>query len=207
MLKYRSIKKEGLAEILVERSRFIAKARPVESKEEALDFFDEIKREHRTATHNVPAFVIGEKSHLLWASDDGEPQGTSGPPILQMLQKEGLTNIAVIVTRYFGGIKLGTGGLVRAYTAAAKAAVEDGGICEAHQMTAGKFKLDYSYLGILQNLEREGEFSILSIDYQDKIIIEIMTEPEKTEELIAEISNISGGQYEEISRDIKLIRI
>lgn len=207
MLKYKSVKKEAMAETIVEKSRFIARVKPVETKEEALEFFDEVRTKHRTATHNVPAFVLGEKSHLLWTSDDGEPQGTSGPPILQMLQKEELTNIALIVTRYYGGIKLGTGGLVRAYTGAAKAAIEAAGICQVYEMSVLKFKLDYSHLGKIQNLEGEDSFSILDVEYEDKIIIEIMTEPEKTEELLASISNISAGQYEEISRKIKLVRI
>lgn len=207
MLKYRSIKREAEAETVIDRSRFIARAKPVETREEALEFFNEIKTKHRTATHNVPAFVLGEKSHLLWTSDDGEPQGTSGPPILQMLQREGLTNLAVMVTRYYGGIKLGTGGLVRAYTAAAKAALEASGVCEVHEMFVVKLKLDYSHLGKIQNLEAEGEFSILDIEYEDKITIELMTEPEKSEELVGNISNITAGQYEEINRKNKLVRI
>ena len=207
MLKYKSIKKEAEAEICVEKSRFIASAKPVETKDEALAFFDEIRSNHRNATHNVPAFILGDKGHLLWASDDGEPQGTAGPPILQMLQKEDLTNLAVMVTRYFGGIKLGTGGLVRAYTAAAKAAINEAGICEVHEMFALKIKLDYSYLGKIQNLESEGNFKIMDIDYQDKITLELMTDPSYLEELTSSIANICGGQYEEVNRQIKLARI
>lgn len=118
-LLYKTIAKEAEATQIIERSRFIAHVKPVETREEAENFITEIKAKYRDATHNVPAMVIGDKLQIQWASDDGEPQGTSGAPMVQMLVKEGITNIVVVVTRYFGGIKLGTGGLVRAYTSSA----------------------------------------------------------------------------------------
>ncbi len=204
MLKYKSIKKEAEAEIIVEKSRFIACARPVMSKEEALDFFDVVRASHKNATHNVPAFVVGEKGHLLWASDDGEPQGTAGPPILQMLQKEDLTNLAVMVTRYFGGIKLGTGGLVRAYTAAAKAVLDAADVCEVHEMIVLEVKLDYSYLGKIQNLEQKCDFSIRSIRYEDMVTVEMITDSDNIDILLGNISNITAGKYEEVSRSLNL---
>jgi hypothetical protein len=113
---------------MIEKSRFIGRIREVASKDEADCFFAEIRKAHRAATHNVPAFVIGDAMQLQWASDDGEPQGTSGAPIVHMLTSEGVTNAAVMVTRYFGGVKLGTGGLVRAYTMTAKAALDAAGV-------------------------------------------------------------------------------
>ncbi len=205
MIRYRSIKKEALAEQIIEKSRFIAHVRPVETKEEALDFFEEIRSVHKAATHNVPAYVIGEKSHLQWASDDGEPQGTSGAPIVQMLVKEGLTNIAVIVTRYFGGIKLGTGGLVRAYTGAAKEAIQAAGICDVREMNTLCVKLDYSYLGKLQNLSDNSFFTIGNVKYEDKIIVDLRMEPEKWDEVISMLSNLTGGQYKVLGTRQELI--
>jgi len=121
--------KEAETEQVIDRSRFIGHVKPVESREEAEAFLAEIRAKHKTANHNVPAFVVGDQFQLQWASDDGEPQGTSGAPIVQMLVKEGITDLAVVITRYFGGIKLGTGGLVRAYTGTAKLALAAGGIC------------------------------------------------------------------------------
>ncbi len=206
MIRYRSIKKEALAEHIIEKSRFIAHARPVETKEDALDFFEQIRSEHKSATHNVPAYVIGEKSHLQWASDDGEPQGTSGAPIVQMLVKEGLTNIAVIVTRYFGGIKLGTGGLVRAYTGAAKAAIQAAGVCNVKEMNTLSVKLDYSFLGKLQNLADSSLFTINNVKYEDKVIIDLSMEPEKWDEVLSMLSNLTGGQFTELGTRQELIK-
>ena len=141
MIKYKTIMKEAEIEQTIDRSRFIGHVKPVESREEAEAFISEIRSKHKTATHNVPAFVIGDQFQLQWASDDGEPQGTSGAPIVQMLVKEGVTNIAVVITRYFGGIKLGTGGLVRAYTGTTKLALEESGICAVKELNELKKKL------------------------------------------------------------------
>ena len=206
MIRYRSIKKEALTEHIIEKSRFIAHARPVESKEDALDFFEQIRSVHKSATHNVPAYVIGEKSHLQWASDDGEPQGTSGAPIVQMLVKEGLTNIAVIVTRYFGGIKLGTGGLVRAYTGAAKSAIQAAGVCDVREMNTLSVKLDYSFLGKLRNLADSSLFTINNEKYEDKVIIDLSMEPEKWDEVMSMLSNLTGGQFTELGTRQELIK-
>ncbi|MDD2484267.1 MAG: YigZ family protein [Eubacteriales bacterium] len=206
MLRYRTIKKEAEAELLVEKSRFIAYVKPVGSKEEADAFFSKIRGLHRNANHNVPAFVIGERFEQQWASDDGEPQGTSGVPMLQMMIKEGLTNVAVIVTRYFGGIKLGTGGLMRAYTGAAKQALLAAEICEVHELALLAFSMDYTYLGKLQNLSENGEFQILETTFTDKVAVTIAVEPERTEELRKTIANLSGGRVTELSEGKQLVK-
>lgn len=206
MIRYRSIRKEGFSEQFIERSRFIAHVKPVETKDEALDFFYSIRSLHKAATHNVPAYVLGEKGHLQWASDDGEPQGTAGAPILQMLVKEELTNIAVMVTRYFGGIKLGTGGLVRAYTGTAKSAIEVVGTCNVIEMNTLSVKLDYSFLSKLQNLAENGVFQIGNIVYEDKVTVDISMEPEKWGEVMECLSNLTGGQYMEIGSRQELMK-
>ena len=125
---YRSIYEYAEAEYVIERSRFIAHASPAATPEEARLFAAEIKERYKDATHNVPAFVCGAGKEHQWASDDGEPSGTSGMPVLKLITSEDLTNIVLVITRYFGGIKLGTGGLARAYTHAAKLANEKDGI-------------------------------------------------------------------------------
>ncbi len=207
MIRFRSVKKETEAEQTIERSRFIAYVKPVETKEEALVFFDSIRTLHRGAAHNVPAYVIGEKSDLQWASDDGEPQGTSGAPIVQMLVKEGITNVAIIVTRYFGGIKLGTGGLVRAYTGTAKLAIEKAGICDVREMNTLSVKLDYSHLGKLQNLADGTIFTIGGITYEDKVTADLIMEPEKLDKVTSIISNLTGGDFMEMGMRQELIKI
>ena len=125
MLKtYRTVEQLGQDEVVIEKSTFIGYARPVENEEAALAFIQEIKKKHRDATHNVPAYVLGEHNEVQRCNDDGEPSGTAGVPVLEVLKKENVRNVAIVVTRYFGGIKLGTGGLVRAYTKGAKVALE-----------------------------------------------------------------------------------
>jgi uncharacterized YigZ family protein len=134
MVNYKTVDKEAMAEQVIEKSRFIGYIKPVETREEAEDFIRKIKSMHKGATHNVPAYVIGDKAQIQWASDDGEPSGTSGAPMLHMLTGEGITNVVIVVTRYFGGIKLGTGGLVRAYTGTARLTLEAAGLCEVREL-------------------------------------------------------------------------
>ena len=145
MKLYNTIEKEAVAEQIIERSRFITYIKPVSSKEEADEFIASIKKKHRDATHNVPAMVIGDKMQIQWASDDGEPQGTSGAPMVKMFVNAGITNVVVVVTRYFGGIKLGTGGLARAYTSSAKLGLEAAGVCEIWEQSCLTFSFDYTY--------------------------------------------------------------
>lgn len=130
MKLYKTVEKEASASQIIEKSKFITYVKPVSSKEEADAFIAEIRKKHKDATHNVPAMVIGDKMQLQWASDDGEPQGTSGAPMVKLLTSEEITDTVIVVTRYFGGIKLGTGGLVRAYTSSAKLGLEAAGVAE-----------------------------------------------------------------------------
>lgn len=179
---YTTIEKEAHAEQIIERSRFISHAKPVSSKEEADAFIAEIRSRYKDATHNVPAMVIGDKMQLQWGSDDGEPQGTSGAPIVQMLVKEGLTNLVVVVTRYFGGIKLGTGGLVRAYTGSAKLAVEAAGKFEVREFIRTEFSIPYSLYDKVKYLSDSEPFTIVSSSFTDSVLLEI--EYEKDDESI-----------------------
>ena len=189
---YRTIMKEAVAEQVIERSRFIAHAKPVDTREEAEEFIAKIKAGYRDATHNVPAMVIGEKSQIQWASDDGEPQGTSGAPMVQMLTKRGITHIVIVVTRYFGGIKLGTGGLVRAYTSSAQLALEEAGICGVLEMCSMEMEIDYTYLAKFQKLAG-GDFEIADVQYGEKITMTIHAMTEKIETVKGMINNITSG--------------
>lgn len=196
---YRTIRKEACETQIIEKSKFIAHAKPVETREEADKFIGEIKSRYKDATHNVPAMVLGEKCQIQWASDDGEPQGTSGAPMVQMLVGEGLTNLVVVVTRYFGGIKLGTGGLVRAYTSSAKLAVEAAGICSVQQVCRLGVTLDYTYLSRFQQMasesisEGDGGFVIGDINYGEKVRLELITPEENLENLTGMIANMTAG--------------
>lgn len=212
---YKTVRKQAEAVQVIDKSRFIAHVFPVESREEADAFLAEIREKYKDATHNVPAMVIGDKSQIQWASDDGEPQGTSGAPMVQMMVKEGLTNLIVVVTRYFGGIKLGTGGLVRAYTSSAKLGLEAAGVCSVWEMAELTVKIDYPYLAKIQNMaseqldleeaDREGEenlsnFRIANIQYTDKIEMKIQTFPGSLTNVELLFQNITSGKAEVISQ-------
>lgn len=212
---YKTVRKQAEAVQVIDKSRFIAHVFPVESREEADAFLAEIREKYKDATHNVPAMVIGDKSQIQWASDDGEPQGTSGAPMVQMMVKEGLTNLIVVVTRYFGGIKLGTGGLVRAYTSSAKLGLEAAGVCSVREMAELTVKIDYPYLAKIQNMaseqldleeaDREGaenlsNFRIANIQYTDKIEMKIQTFPGSLTNVELLFQNITSGKAEVISQ-------
>ena len=156
-------------------------------------FIEGIRTQYKDATHNVPAFIVGEKSELKWTSDDGEPQGTSGPPMLQMLEREGLTNIVCVVTRYFGGIKLGTGGLVRAYTSSAKLALKAAGKHTVKDVTRMNVTIPYTLLGKLQNLEKSEPFAIDDIIYQDTVTLSLSMDLELEDRIKALLMEISSG--------------
>jgi uncharacterized YigZ family protein len=198
---------EAEAEQIIDKSRFIGHIKPVETREEAEVFFGEIRSKHKAATHNVPAFVIGDQFQQQWASDDGEPQGTSGAPIVQMLVKEGITNLAVIITRYFGGIKLGTGGLVRAYTGTTKLALEQAEICAAKELNQLKVRLDYTFHGKLQNLTSNGIFVIVGTTFDDAVTVDLAIEPENTEEVRTILSNLTGGSAVILSESMSLAKV
>lgn len=193
MKLYRTVMESAVAEQIIEKSKFITYIKPVSSKEEADAFIGEIKKMHRDATHNVPAMVIGDKMQIQWASDDGEPQGTSGAPMVKMLVSAGITNVVVVVTRYFGGIKLGTGGLARAYTSSAKLGLEAAGVCDVEQQLSITYRLDYTYLAKLQNMAGDS-FDIADIRYSDMVEVDLICNPEEKEAVLAMIANLTGGK-------------
>ena len=195
MKLYSTVRGQGQAEQIIEKSRFIAYVSPAETKEEADAFIASIRKKHKDATHNVPAMVLGDKFQVQWASDDGEPQGTSGAPMVQLLVNEGITNVVVVVTRYFGGIKLGTGGLVRAYTSSAKLGLEAAGVCDVEEMCLLTYEIDYTYLSKLQNLASSGGlFTITDTAYTDVVRVTLCLAPEKKDEVISAVTNLSGGK-------------
>ena len=149
--RYTTIQKTAEAEIVEKRSRFIATVKPAKTEEEALAFLNELRQKYWNATHNVYAYII-EENHIMRYSDDGEPGGTAGLPVLDMLKKEGLTNLIVVVTRYFGGVLLGTGGLVHAYSTSAKAGVLAAGLLDMILCRRITLTCEYAVLGKLQNL-------------------------------------------------------
>ena len=209
MFLYKTVMDYGEAEIVIEKSRFIARVMPVETYEEAQAFVSEMKQEYKSATHNVPAIICGPKQEMQWASDDGEPSGTSGLPMLKLVADEGLTNLAIVVTRYFGGVKLGTGGLSRAYTTIAKLGIESARPAEVHEGCEMVFQIDYSYLPKIQNASKNGMFEIGETKFTDIVELSVSCMSENTAEVKANIQNLCLGQARIITEKntIKKIQI
>lgn len=209
MVRYKTVMEEAHAEQIIERSRFIAHVKPVECREDADRFISSIKRQYKDATHNVPAMVIGEQMQVQWTSDDGEPQGTSGPPILHMIVNEQITNIAVVVTRYFGGVKLGTGGLVRAYTGTAKLGIEAARLCNVEDMEMTTVKIEYPYLAKLQNMTQApgSVFKICDIKYSDIVELVLASTPENNALLIRFLQDLTAGNLQILSKTIEKNKI
>ena len=206
MYLYRSVYGCGEAEYTIERSRFIAHVSPAESPEEARAFIAGIKERYKDATHNVPAFVCGAGSEHQWASDDGEPQGTSGMPVLKLLTAEGLTNVAIVITRYFGGIKLGTGGLARAYTHAASLGIENARICEVRESALLRYSFDYSYLSKLRSMSDEGRFEMSDIEYTEAVSALIKCPEENSASVKSAVSDLTSGRAVLLSENSALGR-
>ena len=195
MLKtYRTVEQLGQDEVVIEKSTFIGYARPVENEEEALAFIQEIKKKHRDATHNVPAYVLGEHNEVQRCNDDGEPSGTAGVPVLEVLKKENVRNVAIVVTRYFGGIKLGTGGLVRAYTKGAKVALESAKIITRVLYQTVIVSVDYTLLGSLQNQLKLKQYGIRDVVYEDVVHLHVWVEEEDVPNFKAQVIEWTNGR-------------
>lgn len=188
-----TVKEKASAEKIVEKSKFIAYVNRVDSREEAERFIASIREEHRSATHNVPAFVIGETGQIQWASDDGEPQGTSGIPVLNTITGRNLTNVVMVITRYFGGIKLGTGGLMRAYTGVAKEVLDKAGICEVTDMLAYRVRIPYASFERIRREAGKAGYEMSDMVYDDQVTFTLISRPEQQEDVIRLLSDATQG--------------
>ena len=151
--------------------------------------------------------VIGDKMQIQWASDDGEPQGTSGAPIVQMLVREGITNTALVVTRYFGGIKLGTGGLVRAYTGSARLGIEAAGICDVTEMSVIRFRVEYPVFSRIQSVSLPGGAAVSGEEYTDRVAFDVTCPPEDAEAVKKAVSEYSAGGAGILSETADFVRV
>ena len=149
--QYRTVRSSGSLEVVIRKSRFIGHVMPVENEDEAVSFIEDIKKKHWNATHNCSAYTLGERDEIQRQSDDGEPSGTAGKPILEVIRNQGVKNVAIVVTRYFGGIMLGAGGLIRAYTDGAVLALEAGEVITRVLRRAVFVEIDYTWLGKVEN--------------------------------------------------------
>lgn len=192
MQSYKTIKQYGEGEIEEKKSRFLGKVKPVSTEEEAIAFIESIKKQYWDARHNCYAFIIGEHSESMRCSDDGEPSGTAGKPMLEVLQNNGLKNVVAVVTRYFGGTLLGTGGLVRAYTQATQAAIEEAQIATMTMMAILEIRTDYNAIGKIKYMFAQADTLIMGEEYGVDVTVTIavpLSEKENVQKKIVEATN------------------
>ncbi|WP_261045883.1 YigZ family protein [Streptococcus mitis] len=193
-MEFRTIKEDGQVQEEIKKSRFICHAKRVYSEEEARDFITAIKKEHYKATHNCSAFIIGEHSEIKRTSDDGEPSGTAGVPMLGVLENHNLTNVCVVVTRYFGGIKLGAGGLIRAYAGSVALAVKEIGIVEIKEQAGISIQMSYAQYQEYSNFLKEHNLMELDTNFTDQVDTVIYVDKEEKENIKAALVEFFNGK-------------
>ncbi len=193
---YKILYQGGTGEVTEKKSRFIACTRPVKTEEEALAFIEEIRKTYWDARHHCYAWVIGKKGEQKRCSDDGEPAQTAGRPILDVLEGEGVTGACVVVTRYFGGTLLGTGGLVRAYSGAAQEGLKASAILNVQPGETCSLTVDYNGIGKIQYMLAQESITTLNSEYTDKVELTILVPQEKAEKIQTDVADMTGGQAE-----------
>src|SRR5690625_190713 len=207
LTKYYTVNKSGSTELIIQKSRFIGYIKRVESEEAAQKFIDDIKKKHYDATHNCSAYIIGEHDQIQKANDDGEPSGTAGVPMLEVLKKQNLKDTAVVVTRYFGGIKLGAGGLIRAYGGTTSEAIKATGIVQRQRVQGISVIVDYSFLGKLENEIRQSNFILDKIDYLEHVEFTIYVKKEDIQKFHEWIIDLTNGQATITNKEFTYVEI
>lgn len=215
LTEYKIVYAGGEGEIVEKKSRFIATVVPAETEEEALAFIESMRKKYWNATHNCFAYVIGERQEILRCSDDGEPSGTAGKPMLDVLIGEELHNVAVVVTRYFGGTLLGTGGLVRAYASATQAGLSASKIITKRFGFKLKITTDYTGLGKIQYILGEKKIKTLDSEYTDQVVLYTLIPNEMLDEIKEEVTEGTAGRavmevgeelwYGEVDGELKIL--
>ncbi|WP_049503294.1 YigZ family protein [Streptococcus oralis] len=206
-MEYRTIKEDGQVQEEIKKSRFICHAKRVYSEEEARDFITAIKKEHYKATHNCSAFIVGERSEIKRTSDDGEPSGTAGIPMLGVLENHNLTNVCVVVTRYFGGIKLGAGGLIRAYAGSVALAVKEIGIIEIKEQAGIQIHMTYTQYQEYGNFLKEHNLIELETNFTDQVDTMIFIDKEKKDGIKADLIEFFNGKVTLTDKGLREVEV
>ncbi|SFM23986.1 uncharacterized protein, YigZ family [Gracilibacillus orientalis] len=193
---YFTVKPNGTDEQLIQKSRFIGYVQRVANEDDAQQFIQSIKKKHADATHNCSAYMIGEHDQIQKANDDGEPSGTAGVPILEVLKKRQLKDTAVVVTRYFGGTKLGAGGLIRAYSSTTTLAINTTGVVERKRMKKYFVTVDYTLLGKVENELRQSSYILGEMEYLDQVTLHVRTLNGEETTFMDWITNLTSGKVE-----------
>lgn len=203
--EYKTVFEDGSGEIVEKKSRFIANVHHVESEEEAVTYIESLRKTYWDARHNCYAYIIGKNSEITRCSDDGEPGGSAGKPILEIMLKEDLTNAVIVVTRYFGGVLLGTGGLVRAYGQAAKEGINHAVTGTMRLMNIMLVKIDYTLVGKVKYLLAKSEVDVINEQYEENVVFKIAVVINKKDSLCKELSEATSGRIEVEEKDIQYI--
>ena len=206
-MEFRTIKEDGQVQEEIKKSRFICHAKRVYSEEEARDFITAIKKEHYKATHNCSAFIIGERSEIKRTSDDGEPSGTAGVPMLGVLENHNLTNVCVVVTRYFGGIKLGAGGLIRAYAGSVALTVKEIGIVEIKEQAGIQIQMTYAQYQEYGNFLKEHNLMELETNFTDQVETMIFVDKENKEHIKSELIEFYNGKVIIVDKGLREVEV
>ena len=206
-MEYRTIRQDGQAQEEIKRSRFICHAKRVYSEGEARDFIAAIKKEHYKATHNCSAFIVGEKSEIKRTSDDGEPSGTAGVPMLGVMENHQLTNVCFVVTRYFGGIKLGAGGLIRAYAGSVALAIKEIGLIEIKEQAGLRLKMSYSQYQNFDNFLKAEDLIEFDTEFTDLVATTIYIDKQEKETLEQKLVEFFNGKIQIDDQGLREVEI
>ena len=206
-MEYRTIRQDGQAQEEIKKSRFICHAKRVYSEEEARDFIAAIKKEHYKATHNCSAFIVGEKSEIKRTSDDGEPSGTAGVPMLGVMENHQLTNVCFVVTRYFGGIKLGAGGLIRAYAGSVALAIKEIGLIEIKEQAGLRLKMSYSQYQNFDNFLKAENLMEFDTEFTDLVATTIYIDKQEKEPLEQKLVEFFNGKIQIDDQGLREVEI
>lgn len=206
-MEYRTIRQDGQAQEEIKKSRFICHAKRVYSEEEARDFIAAIKKEHYKATHNCSAFIVGEKNEIKRTSDDGEPSGTAGVPMLGVMENHQLTNVCFVVTRYFGGIKLGAGGLIRAYAGSVALAIKEIGLIEIKEQAGLRLKMSYSQYQNFDNFLKAEDLIEFDTEFIDLVATTIYIDKQEKEPLEQKLIEFFNGKIQIDDQGLREVEI
>ena len=206
-MDYKTIKEDGRVQEEIKKSRFICSVKRVETEEEARAFIASVKKEHYRASHNCSAFIVGEAGQIKRSSDDGEPSGTAGIPILTVLEKQDLTNLCLVVTRYFGGIKLGAGGLIRAYAGSASLALKELGLVQVKEQVGLLLTLSYSQYQDLPNFLKQEKLEEYDPEFTDQVTCKLFVDPDQESAVKERLTEFFQGKVSFTSQSKRRVEL
>lgn len=206
-MEFRTIKEDGQIQEEIKKSRFICHIKRVTTEDEARNFIQDVKKEHYKATHNCSAFILGERSEMKRSSDDGEPSGTAGVPMLGVLENQQLTNVCAVVTRYFGGIKLGAGGLIRAYSSNVALAIKEIGIVHIKEQLGLRIALSYSQYQELPNFLKANHLQEQDTSFTEQVQTTIFVDKDDKDSVIEELIELFNGKINITDQGLRKVEV